>query len=109
MKFLIDNHLPSALVPWLKGKKHEALHVRDLQFNQAQDIVIWNYAVQHNFIIMTKDEDFATLSLLQTETTPVIWLRLGNCRKIVLFAALETVWSQIDQKLAAGEQIIEVY
>lgn len=109
MNFLIDNHLPSALVRWLQAKGHTATHVRDVHLNQANDTVIWNHALQHGCVIITKDEDFADLSLLRSETTPVIWLRIGNCRKPALISTMEARWPQIEQKLAAGEQIIEVY
>ncbi|MFZ4695765.1 MAG: DUF5615 family PIN-like protein [Verrucomicrobiia bacterium] len=109
MNFLVDHHLPIALVRWLQSKGHASTHVCDAQLNRSQDVDIWNYAAQHGQTIISKDEDFIDLALLRTEAVPVVWVRIGNCRKQALIAAMETAWLQIEQKLAAGEQIIEVY
>ncbi len=109
MKFLVDNHLPTALTHWLRSKGHAALHARDIHLEKSEDIEIWEHAAKEGCVIITKDEDFANLSLLKSEPVSVVWLRFGNCRKQVLVAAIEGVWSQIEESLAQGERVIEVY
>ena len=109
MNFLVDNHLPIELVRWFESKDHKATHVRDVQLNRAQDVAIWNYAAQNSFVIVTKDEDFADLVLLRSETVSVVWLHIGNCRKQTLIKTLDAAWLQTEQKLKDGERIIEIY
>jgi predicted nuclease of predicted toxin-antitoxin system len=38
----------------------------------------------------------------------LIWIRLGNCRKRELLAAIERLWSRVEERLVAGDRIIEV-
>jgi predicted nuclease of predicted toxin-antitoxin system len=40
---------------------------------------VWEYARQHGFTLVTKDEDFHRLSVLYGSPPKVIWIRLGNC------------------------------
>jgi predicted nuclease of predicted toxin-antitoxin system len=40
---------------------------------------VWNYAKQHDFIIVTKDSDFSDLLILLGFPPKVIWIRRGNC------------------------------
>ncbi len=58
--------------------------------------------------LVSKDEDFARMTLLQKPQAQIIWVRLGNCRKAELLAAFESVWDQIEHKLQAGEFLIEI-
>jgi predicted nuclease of predicted toxin-antitoxin system len=41
--------------------------------------VIWQYAGDNGFAIVSKDEDFHRLSILRGPPPKVIWIRLGNC------------------------------
>ena len=108
-KFLVDNQLPVALARWLRDRGCQADHVLELQLGQAPDAIIWNQAASERAVILSKDEDFAQMTLVRSEPVPVIWLRVGNCRTTQLLAVLERAWPQIDQQLAAGARLIEVY
>ena len=46
---------------------------------EATDTIIWNYAKQHGFVIVSKDSDFQQRSLLLNHPSKFIWLRIGNC------------------------------
>ena len=109
MKFLIDNQLPTDLARWLEKQGVEAKHVLDLQLDSKKDPVIWQYAVTNQFVIISKDEDFADLVHLRHPYTPVILVRLGNCRNEDLFAAFARALPMIRQRLENGEILIEVY
>jgi len=50
-------------------------------------------------VIVSKDEDFARLTLLRPEPVAVVWLRLGNCRTATLLATMERVWPEIVRQL----------
>lgn len=75
-RFLIDNQLPGALVQWLESKGCSAQHVLTLNLAQSLDEVIWLQAAREGAVILSKDEDFARLSLMRTEEVAVVWLRL---------------------------------
>ena len=56
---------------------------------------------------MTKDEDFAIRRVL-TEGPAVVWLRLGNIRRVVLLTHVEAALPAIVGALERGEPLIEV-
>ena len=57
--------------------------------------------------IVTKDEDFAIRRVL-TEGPAVVWLRLGNTRRVVLLTHVEAAFPAILGALERGETLIEV-
>lgn len=71
MKFLVDNQLPVSLARWISGRRHEAVHVMEMQLDEADDLVIWENAVREQMIIVSKDDDFVRISLLNEKQTPV--------------------------------------
>jgi predicted nuclease of predicted toxin-antitoxin system len=44
----------------------------------ATDQEIWAYAREHGFAVISKDDDFRSLSLVNGAPPKVIWLRIGN-------------------------------
>lgn len=109
MKFLVDQQLPPLLVSFLVSKGHEARHIQDLQLGQAKDTLIWDCARRNNMVLISKDEDFADIGMLQPQAVPVIWIRVGNCRNEVLLRIMEAALPEIQKALEAGEHLIEVY
>lgn len=108
-RFLIDNQLPVALARWLKAQGQAADHVLDLDLGQSPDSLIWMRAAALDAVIVTKDEDFAQLTILRPELVKVVWLRIGNCRTQVLLATFERLWPEIFRQLESGARLIEVY
>ena len=108
-RFLIDNQLPAALARWLEAKGCAAEHVLALQLAQSRDEIIWERAARDGAVIVSKDEDFARLTLMRPESVAVVWLRMGNCRTPALLAAMERAWPTIEQQLDAGARLIEVF
>jgi len=108
-RFLVDNQLPAALAHWLEERGCQAEHVLALQLAQCRDEIIWEQAARGGAIIVSKDEDFADLTLVRPEPVAVVWLRIGNCRTPVLLAAMERAWPHIVQQLDAGARLIEVF
>lgn len=45
----------------------------------ADDPVIWDHALNNDFMIVSKDSDMHDLSLVLGNPPKVVWLRLGNC------------------------------
>ena len=108
MYFIVDAQLPPALARMLGSRGHDAKHVADLGFTEAEDSRIWRYASQHNAVLITKDEDFVTLGTMKTDGPAIVWIRVGNTRKQALLAWFERLLPSIEQTLARGEKLIEL-
>ena len=76
---LFDENLGARLVTDLADLYPGCLHVGDRGLAGGSDREIWQYAREHGFVIVTKDEDFQQLSVLYGAPPKVIWIRLGNC------------------------------
>lgn len=109
MTLLIDNQLPPALARHLAAAGLDCVHVQDIGLEAADDATIWRYAKQHKMTIVTKDEDFQALATRGVEMPPqVVWVRLGNCRKVALLAAFSKVLPALRAALAAGDVVVEI-
>ncbi len=107
-KILVDNQLPVALAHWLRGKGCDAEHVSALGMGQVPDAAIWAHAAKTGSAIISKDEDFAQMTLVRSESVAVVWLRVGNCRTAHLLGVMERTWPTIEQQLQVGAKLIEV-
>jgi predicted nuclease of predicted toxin-antitoxin system len=108
MRFFIDAQLPAVLARWLAANGHEAQHVSDVGMSAASDGVIWAYAVQHELIIVTKDEDFAQRRMLSSSGPRVLWLRFRNSRKQELLLRFSALLPQVVAAFERGEVLVEV-
>lgn len=107
-RFLVDAQLPPALARRLTALGHIAEHVDDVGMTSASDRRIWDYALEHSSVIVTKDEDFPLRKGLESSGPVVVWLRIGNTRKQVLFEWFEALLPEMIMSLAKGEQVIEL-
>jgi predicted nuclease of predicted toxin-antitoxin system len=108
VKFVVDNQLPKALALFLASRGVECEHVLDLGLGDASDARIWEYANRNACVVISKDEDFLYLAKARVGRARLVWIRLGNCRKRVLLAAIEAAWSSIEEKLNAGDSVVEL-
>lgn len=79
MKLLVDENLPPRLALDLADLFPESIHVSSVELGSTPDAVIWEYAKVHGFAFLTKDKDFANLSLAWGAPPKVILLLVGNC------------------------------
>ncbi len=107
-RFLVDNQLPAALARWIDMHGCTAEHVLALDLAQSSDAAIWEHAATTGAIIISKDEDFARLTVMRPEPVAVVWLRFGNCRTTSLLDNMERVWPEIMRQLDADARLIEV-
>ena len=105
MKFLVDAQLPPALCGWLRERGHEAEHVGDAGLLAASDPEIAARAEADGAVLVSKDEDFATLRL--PDRFALLWLRCGNATNAALTAWLEPRWARIEALLSEGERFVE--
>jgi predicted nuclease of predicted toxin-antitoxin system len=78
MKLLFDHHLSRKLVHRLADVFPVASHVVFHGLETADDIVIWQFARDNNYTIVTKDSDFNDVVTLRGVPPKVVWLRIGN-------------------------------
>ena len=79
MKLLFDHNLSPRLVRLLADLYPNSQHVFLLEMDQEDDRVIWDYALQNDYTIVTRDSDYSDLSLVRGFPPKVIWIRCGNC------------------------------
>ena len=79
MKLLLDANISWRLCSFLSENLGECTHVNDIGLSiPAKDSEIWQYAKDHDFIIVTQDTDF--LNFLETKSYPpkLILIKTGN-------------------------------
>jgi predicted nuclease of predicted toxin-antitoxin system len=108
VRFVVDAQLPPALAQYLADYGLPARHVSRIGLGVAPDAEIWAYAVQHQAVLVTKDEDFVQLARRSAPGTSVVWLRLGNITNRALWRALEPVLPEVISALEAGDRVVEI-
>lgn len=88
MRFLVDVNLPKYFSYF---NSPDFLFIYDIN-SSATDTYIWDYALEHNLIIITKDTDFYTKFLLEKKSPKVIHIKLGNCSLKELHTYFESHW-----------------
>lgn len=58
MNLLLDHNLSPRLVSKLSDDFPGTIHVRDIELQSAPDEVVWDFAIEHNCAIVSKDSDF---------------------------------------------------
>ena len=79
MKLLFDENLSARLPGVLADAYPGSVHVHDCGFGNADDSVIWQYAKDNGFTIVSKDSDFQERSILLGQPPKLVWLRAANC------------------------------
>ena len=79
MKLLIDANLSWRLVNLLKDHFAEITHVVNTGLQESSsDTLIWSYAKENDYSIITNDDDFYLLALSKGVPPKIILLKTGN-------------------------------
>ena len=78
MKLLFDQNLSRHLPGLLRDIFPDSLHVRNLEMRQIRDSRIWQYAKEHDYLIVTKDTDFRDMSDTLGSPPKVVLIVLPN-------------------------------
>lgn len=76
-----------------------------LSLSGSDDRAIWNYAREHDFVIVTKDDDYLDLSAHHGSPPVVIRLVMGNCSNARVLAALCDRHGAIQEILGRGSSV----
>jgi predicted nuclease of predicted toxin-antitoxin system len=108
LRFIVDAQLPPALCKLIADFGHTAQHVFDLGLNGTQDRLIWNHAKATACVVVTKDNDFVSFSILDANPPPLVLIRIGNMRRVNLLVRMQDAMPRIAAEIERGERIIEV-
>ena len=108
MKFIIDAQLPPSLAAALRQAGCDAVAVREVGLREGKDTAIWQYALENDAAILTKDEDFAERCLRSPNSPVVVWLRIGNATNPVLLEWLMPILPAVLARIESGDRLIEV-
>ncbi len=78
MKLLLDENLSDRIISQIVDLYPNSVHVKTLGLINTDDVLIWDYAKAHDFVIASKDSDFHQRSLLYGHPPKFIYLRIGN-------------------------------
>lgn len=82
--------------------------MREVGLRDAEDGLIWHYAIAHGCVIITKDEDFAQRAQTGGACPVVVWLRFGNTSNAALQAILLPQLPRLIERIRQGDRVIEV-
>ena len=103
MKLLIDMNLSPRRVEHLARAGHDAIHWSTVGEHSARDIVIMQYAREHDFIVLTHDLDFgAILAATAGKRPSVVQIRTDNLSPDIIGPTIVTALIQLETELAAG-------
>lgn len=108
MKLLIDENLSAKLVIRLAAEFPESTHVKALGLRGAADRAIWEYAKEHGFTIVSKDDDFRQKAFLLGAPPKVVWLALGNSSTAVVATLLKQNRKQLEAFLTDADDSLLV-
>jgi predicted nuclease of predicted toxin-antitoxin system len=79
LKLLFDQNLSPKLVNRLADIFPGSSHVMSLGLDCARDEAVWDYARDHDYVIVTKDADYNQMGVLRGAPPKILWLLIGNC------------------------------
>nr|VFJ90385.1 MAG: Predicted nuclease, contains PIN domain, potential toxin-antitoxin system component [Candidatus Kentron sp. H]VFJ91590.1 MAG: Predicted nuclease, contains PIN domain, potential toxin-antitoxin system component [Candidatus Kentron sp. H]VFJ98181.1 MAG: Predicted nuclease, contains PIN domain, potential toxin-antitoxin system component [Candidatus Kentron sp. H] len=96
MKLLLDQNISRRIAPGLQADYPGSSQAALLGLELASDAAIWQFALENDFVIVTKDSDFEEMGLIRGSPPKVIWVKLGNVTNQVILSALIENRSRIE-------------
>jgi predicted nuclease of predicted toxin-antitoxin system len=106
MRLLFDQNLSHRLLASLVDLFPGSVHVRFLGMAEVDDLAIWNYALDHNLVIVTQDSDYSDWNKLRGAPPKIVWLRCGNASVDQIHTKLRSAAERI--RLLETEPEVEV-
>lgn len=99
-RLLLDENLSERLLLAIDSLFPGSRHVRGLGRQGAADTDVWDLALQGDFVILTRDEDFVGMSVLRGAPPKVVWLNVGNARNAAIAKVVQMRASDIERFVA---------
>lgn len=110
MKFLLDQNISFKVKKMLREIYPDVKHLSDIELTNKTDVEIFNYAKELNYVIVTKDSDFADLSLIKENPPKIICLKFGNSSSMKVAHVLINENSKIvDFIKSTDSHVLELY
>ena len=103
-RFLIDVNLPYYFSFW---QSEDYVHQYDLGEEWTDD-QIWEYALRHDLVIVTKDADFSHRVISHEPPPRVIHIRFGNLKMKEFHQVLQALWTEA-QLLVQDHRLVNMY
>jgi len=78
MKILLDQNISYKVIKKLESIYLEINHVSNFNLQASDDKIIWEFAKNNGFTLVTQDSDFHDFSILKGSPPKIIWLKCGN-------------------------------
>jgi predicted nuclease of predicted toxin-antitoxin system len=98
MKFLLDENISRRIIPLLGDSLGEVTYLISPKTDlvpPVSDHLVWKYAKENGYNIITRDDDFIKLSLLLGAPPKVVYLNTGNLNNSNLAEILKNNADQI--------------
>jgi predicted nuclease of predicted toxin-antitoxin system len=104
MRFLVDNALSPAVAVLLQQAGHDAIHVRAIALQRAEDAVIFDRAAEDDRVVVSADTDFGALLATRAAQKPSVIQFRGRGSRLpeALARTILSNLPQISEALAAG-------
>lgn len=110
MKLIIDAQISPAIAAWINRTFDDiqAISARSVELQFAKDSVIYSYAKENGYVIMSKDDDF--LNQLEKFGSPpaLIWITSGNTSNARMREILTSTLPKVKNMIDKGEPIVEI-
>lgn len=97
MRFLLDDNIPLSVKEWFKKRGIEAVKATEVGLKGADDEIIYRYAIENNYKIITLDLDFGYL-FLKFQKGTIIVLRPHRAIPKEIISLLERAFEIIKDK-----------
>ena len=108
MTFLVDNALSPQLAKGLRAAGLDAVHVRDLGLQAADDEALFELAAREDRILLSEDTDFGTLLALRESAKPsvILFRHMPDRSAASLTTILLTNLDAIEADLTTGAIVV---
>jgi predicted nuclease of predicted toxin-antitoxin system len=97
VKLLLDENVSDRIVQRIADLFPGSAHIKSVELKEADDRIVWNWAKEHGFIVVSKDTDFYQRSIVFGFPPKFIWLRVGNCPTSLITNLLRSRYEIIRQ------------
>jgi predicted nuclease of predicted toxin-antitoxin system len=102
-RILLDQGLPATAALLLRNDGWDAIHVREVSMQKADDTEILEFGARDSRVVITLDRDFPQILALTAASRPsVVLIRQQRLRATGLAALLASIWREHEDALDQG-------